>query len=176
MQKLQSDLSIPRPIPTLSIGACVMHDPGEIGTRSQISKLLTNVCISQSVRVAIVRSRRNSEWKASSHADRMVELVLRLRKAGYKIGVAPYACCDTNVPTSWVRLFWQRCRWDRTVITFECRKHADVGYPWNDHFRWSNGLLMFERSREHPASFPAVQRISFAARPGGVAEQGRFPA
>ena len=73
------------------------------------------------------------------------DLVLRLRKAGYKIGVAPYACCDTNVPTSWVRLFWQRCRWDRTVITFECRKHADVGYPWNDHFRWSNGLLMFER-------------------------------
>lgn len=36
MQKLQSDLSIPRPIPTLSIGACVMHDPGEIGTPSQI--------------------------------------------------------------------------------------------------------------------------------------------
>lgn len=73
------------------------------------------------------------------------DLVLRLRKAGHKIGVAPYACCYTNVPTSWVRLFWQRCRWDRTVITFECRKHADVGYPWHDHFRWSNGLLMFER-------------------------------
>lgn len=27
LQKLQSDLSIPRPIPTLSIGACVAHDP-----------------------------------------------------------------------------------------------------------------------------------------------------
>ncbi len=36
MQKLQSDLSIPRPIPTLSIGACVMHDPGEIGSPSHI--------------------------------------------------------------------------------------------------------------------------------------------
>jgi len=91
----------------------------------------------------------------------MVELVLRLRKAGYKIGVAPYACCDTNVPTSWVRLFWQRCRWDRTVITFECRKHADVGYPWNDHFRWSNGLLMFERSREHPASIWTTRKVTF---------------
>jgi cellulose synthase/poly-beta-1,6-N-acetylglucosamine synthase-like glycosyltransferase len=73
------------------------------------------------------------------------DLVLRIRKAGYQIGVAPYANCFTNVPTSWVRLFWQRCRWDRTVITFECRKHADIGYPWNCHFRWSNGLLMLER-------------------------------
>jgi len=73
------------------------------------------------------------------------DLVLRIRKAGYQIGVAPYANCFTNVPTSWVRLFWQRCRWDRTVITFECRKHADIGYPWNCHFRWCNGLLMLER-------------------------------
>ena len=36
MQKLQSDLSIPRPIPTLSIGACVMHDPGQIESPGQI--------------------------------------------------------------------------------------------------------------------------------------------
>lgn len=36
MQKLQSDLSIPRPVPTLSIGACVMHDPGEITSPGQI--------------------------------------------------------------------------------------------------------------------------------------------
>lgn len=73
------------------------------------------------------------------------DLVLRIRKAGHKIGCAPYANCFTNVPTSWVRLFWQRCRWDRTVITFECRKHADIGYPWNEHFQWSNFALMLER-------------------------------
>lgn len=36
MQKLQSDLSIPRPVPTLSIGACVMHDPGAITSPGQI--------------------------------------------------------------------------------------------------------------------------------------------
>ncbi len=73
------------------------------------------------------------------------DLVLRIRKAGYQIGVAPYANCFTNVPTSWVRLFWQRCRWDRTVITFECRKHADAGFPWNANFQWGNGMLMVER-------------------------------
>ncbi len=33
----------------------------------------------------------------------------------------------TNVPTSWVRLFWQRCRWDRTVITFECANTRTLG-------------------------------------------------
>ncbi len=73
------------------------------------------------------------------------DLVLRLRKAGYSIENAPYAHCYTNVPTSWVRLFWQRCRWDRTVITFECRKHNDMGIPFTANFRWSNFVLMLER-------------------------------
>jgi poly-beta-1,6-N-acetyl-D-glucosamine synthase len=73
------------------------------------------------------------------------DLILRIRKAGYDVGVAPYANCYTNVPTAWTRLFWQRCRWDRTVITFECRKHEDMGFPWNRHFRWSNCCLMLER-------------------------------
>lgn len=36
MQKLQSDLSMPRPVPTLSIGACVMHDPSKIESPDQI--------------------------------------------------------------------------------------------------------------------------------------------
>ncbi|MBN8639417.1 MAG: hypothetical protein J0M07_29130, partial [Anaerolineae bacterium] len=62
-----------------------------------------------------------------------------------QIGIAPYANCFTNVPTSWVRLFWQRCRWDRTVVTFECRKHADIGFPWNKHFTLPNAFLMLER-------------------------------
>ena len=73
------------------------------------------------------------------------DLVLRIRKAGYQIDMAPYANCFTNVPTSWTRLFWQRCRWDRTVITFECRKHGDMAFPWNRHFEWSNFFLLLER-------------------------------
>ncbi len=73
------------------------------------------------------------------------DLILRIRKAGYSIGVAPYANCFTNVPKSWVRLFWQRCRWDRTVITFECRKHEEMGLPWKANFRWSNIFLILER-------------------------------
>lgn len=73
------------------------------------------------------------------------DLVLRIRKAGYEVEVAPYANCFTNVPTSWVRLFAQRCRWDRTVITFECRKHNDMANPFSPNFRMSNLLLMLER-------------------------------
>lgn len=73
------------------------------------------------------------------------DLVLRIRKAGHQVAVAPYANCYTNVPTSWVRLFFQRCRWDRTVITFECRKHNDLGVPFSRNFTWSNFALMMER-------------------------------
>ncbi|MCA9084190.1 MAG: glycosyltransferase family 2 protein [Planctomycetaceae bacterium] len=73
------------------------------------------------------------------------DLVLRIRKAGYQVEVAPYANCFTNVPTSWIRLFKQRCRWDRTVITFECRKHNDMGNPISPNFRFSNFMLMVER-------------------------------
>jgi poly-beta-1,6-N-acetyl-D-glucosamine synthase len=73
------------------------------------------------------------------------DIVLRLRKAGYQIGVAPYADCYTNVPTSWFRLFRQRCRWDRTVITFECRKHADMGNPVSRNFRLADFVVLCER-------------------------------
>ncbi|MEQ9412133.1 MAG: glycosyltransferase family 2 protein [Fuerstiella sp.] len=87
--------------------------------------------------------RRLGGWDVGPGEDG--DLVLRLRKAGYRIAVAPYANCFTNVPTSFRRLFWQRCRWDRTVITFECRKHNDLGIPWSQNFRWSSFLLMVER-------------------------------
>lgn len=73
------------------------------------------------------------------------DLILRMRKAGHQIEAAPYSTCRTNVPTSWVQLFAQRCRWDRTVITFECRKHNDLGSPFSKNFVWSNFVLMAER-------------------------------
>lgn len=73
------------------------------------------------------------------------DLALRIRKAGYGISVAPYANCFTNVPTKWGTLFRQRCRWDRTVITFECRKHSDLANPLNRKFHWTNLILLSER-------------------------------
>lgn len=87
--------------------------------------------------------RRTGGWDVGPGEDG--DLVLRLRKAGYRIAAAPYASCRTNVPVNWYRLFRQRCRWDRTVITFECRKHADLGSIFNRNFRWSSFLIVLER-------------------------------
>lgn len=73
------------------------------------------------------------------------DITLRIRRLGYRIAAAPQARCLTNVPTSWVRLFFQRRRWDRSVVTYECRKHFDMTYFWQRHFRWSNFALFVER-------------------------------
>ncbi len=73
------------------------------------------------------------------------DVTLRIRKAGYCVAVAPRATCLTDVPTEWFRLFKQRCRWDRTVVTFECRKHLDLSFFWYANFRWSNLGMMLER-------------------------------
>lgn len=87
--------------------------------------------------------RQTGGWDVGPGEDG--DLVLRLRKAGYRISAAPCATCRTNVPVTWPRLFRQRCRWDRTVITFECRKHADLGSLFNRNFRWSSFLIVLER-------------------------------
>ena len=44
-----------------------------------------------------------------------------------------------------MRLFKRRCRWDRTVVTVECRKHLDLSYFWYSNFRLSNLGMMLER-------------------------------
>ena len=73
------------------------------------------------------------------------DLTLRVRKACYRIAVAPLATCLTDVPTKWKWLFNQRRRWDRTVLTFECRKHLDLSFFWYRNFRLSNLGMMLER-------------------------------
>ncbi len=73
------------------------------------------------------------------------DLSLRLRKCGYKIAFAPYAQCFTNLPTKWWTLVKQRRRWEWAVITFECRKHVDMGNIFSPNFRWSNLGLLLER-------------------------------
>ncbi|MCX7420998.1 MAG: glycosyltransferase family 2 protein [Planctomycetia bacterium] len=73
------------------------------------------------------------------------DVTLRIRRLGYRIAAAPQASCLTKVPTEWDRLFQQRRRWDRSVVTYECRKHFDMAYFWQRHFRWNNFVLFFER-------------------------------
>ena len=73
------------------------------------------------------------------------DLVLRVRKAGYKIAFAQYAQCYSNVPTSWWSLLKQRRRWEWAVVTFECRKHIDLAFFWTPNFRFSNLCLVLDR-------------------------------
>jgi cellulose synthase/poly-beta-1,6-N-acetylglucosamine synthase-like glycosyltransferase len=73
------------------------------------------------------------------------DLVLRIRKSGYRVAFAPYAQCFTRLPTSWVRLFKQRRRWDWSVVTFECRKHVDLANPLSPNFRLANLAMLVDR-------------------------------
>ena len=73
------------------------------------------------------------------------DLALRILKSGHRIAVAPRAICLTDVPTGWKRLFNQRRRWDRTVVTFECRKHLDLSFYWYRNFQWAHFAMMLER-------------------------------
>lgn len=73
------------------------------------------------------------------------DLTLRIRKVGYQIAFAPYAQCYSNVPTTWTRLFHQRRRWDRGVVTFECRKHIDMAYFWLPGFTLADFVMIVER-------------------------------
>ncbi len=72
------------------------------------------------------------------------DLVLRLRKAAWKIVHAPYAQCLTNVPLSWKQLFRQRRRWEWAIVTFECRKHVDMANIFSPNFRLSNLAMLLE--------------------------------
>lgn len=73
------------------------------------------------------------------------DMVLRMRKAGYKIEYVRDADCFTDVPESWKVLTKQRRRWEWAIITFESRKHIDMANPFNKHFSWGNFLLFAER-------------------------------
>jgi cellulose synthase/poly-beta-1,6-N-acetylglucosamine synthase-like glycosyltransferase len=73
------------------------------------------------------------------------DLTIKFRKAGYRIAYVPEASCLTNVPTTFGRLTRQRRRWEWAAITFECRKHVDMGNPWSRNFRWDNFAMIVER-------------------------------
>lgn len=73
------------------------------------------------------------------------DMVLRIRKLGYRIEFVPHADCLTDVPESWKVLTRQRRRWEWAVVTFESRKHIDMANPFNRHFRPGNFALFAER-------------------------------
>ena len=73
------------------------------------------------------------------------DLVLRIRKLGYRVEFAHYADCLTDVPTSWKVLTKQRRRWEWAIITFASRKHIDMVDPRNRHFRFLSLLMFAER-------------------------------
>src|SRR5262249_9412278 len=82
-------------------------------------------------------------WDVGPPED--LDLTLTIRKAGYRIAFAPYACCYTEVPESWKALVKQRRRWERSGgVRDHCRKHLEMVYFWQAHFRWSNLLLFVE--------------------------------
>lgn len=86
---------------------------------------------------------RVGAWDVGPGEDE--DIVLRLRKLGYRIEFAPYASCYTDAPERWKVLTKQRRRWEWAVVTFESRKHIDMVNPRSATFRLSNLLLFFER-------------------------------
>jgi cellulose synthase/poly-beta-1,6-N-acetylglucosamine synthase-like glycosyltransferase len=73
------------------------------------------------------------------------DLTIKFRKGGYKIAYVAEASCLTDVPTKFGTLTRQRRRWEWAAITFECRKHVDVGNPFSRHFDLPNFIMMLER-------------------------------
>lgn len=72
------------------------------------------------------------------------DITFKLLKAGYLVRFAPYAECLTSVPTNWGWLFRQRRRWNTCEIRNRCRKHIDLLYFWQKHFRLSNALMLLD--------------------------------
>jgi cellulose synthase/poly-beta-1,6-N-acetylglucosamine synthase-like glycosyltransferase len=87
--------------------------------------------------------RQMGGWDVGPGEDE--DMVLRIRKLGYKVEFVSHADCLTDVPESWKVLTKQRRRWEWAVVTFESRKHIDMANPFNKHFRLSNFFLFVER-------------------------------
>ena len=76
-----------------------------------------------------------SGFDAGSGED--LDLTLRLRKAGWRIGFAPRAICYTDVPVTFRTLVKQRFRWERDAVRLRYRKHADLMNVFSANFRLS---------------------------------------
>ncbi|TCO76294.1 glycosyltransferase family 2 protein [Chromatocurvus halotolerans] len=57
------------------------------------------------------------------------DIIQKIRKLGFRIVHQPRAACYTHVPETFTSLARQRYRWDRSLIRFRVRKHANVLRP-----------------------------------------------
>jgi len=71
------------------------------------------------------------------------DITLKFRKLGWKIAHEPSSVCFTNVPTSVTKLARQRFRWDRSMVRFRMRKHADILMP-SANFRWRDFISVVD--------------------------------
>jgi len=71
------------------------------------------------------------------------DITLKIRKLGYRVVHEPHAICYTNVPVSPVKLAKQRYRWDRSLIRFRVRKHADLLKP-SANFQLANFMASLD--------------------------------
>lgn len=79
--------------------------------------------------------RRVGGWDIGPGLDG--DIVLKLRKSGYRVIHEPESVCHTSVPSSFRKLMRQRYRWDRSLVRFRLRKHGDL-FTFNSNFRWLN--------------------------------------
>jgi cellulose synthase/poly-beta-1,6-N-acetylglucosamine synthase-like glycosyltransferase len=75
---------------------------------------------------------RLSGWDIGPGLDG--DITVKIRKLGFKIKFEHSALCQTSAPDTFKKLANQRKRWDKSLVRFRLRKHANVFFP-NKSFR-----------------------------------------
>lgn len=63
-----------------------------------------------------------------------LDVTLRLRRAGWRIGYVPGAVCYTDVPATFYAYIRQRLRWERDAVWIRFRKHRRLLNPFDRRF------------------------------------------
>ena len=71
------------------------------------------------------------------------DITVKIRKSGYKTVFEPSAICLTSAPINFKILAKQRLRWNKSLVRFRIRKHADVYVP-HANFKWLTFFALFE--------------------------------
>ena len=73
-----------------------------------------------------------------------LDITLRLRARGWRIGFAAEAICYTDVPVQLWTLLRQRLRWERDAVRLRYRKHRDLMLPNRSRFLLAEALHQWE--------------------------------